>query len=242
MKIHPAARSAAIVVTWSHSAESSAVREVARRIVRLGIPTTWALQQASQIESLAGWGVSRRTLDVALSAEVAETIASPQGDDAVARELTRRVGLLRDAGSEVSVVQATATFATGVWPRLLRAMGVRGLVVSSPVPAAPHALPFGVWHYTPHAALPRPSGWFSWIRRRPPLIASYIPGPAVITLDAARMAAPGSRPWQEGERALDDAAAAQSDGDVALTTLAELTARLSEANATRPQRSILRAA
>jgi hypothetical protein len=242
MKIPRAARPTAIVITWSSNAASPAVREVARRVDRLGIPATWALQQASQIDLLADWGLPRRGLDVALLVEPATSDAARPGDDAVARELARRLDLMRDRGLEVSVVQATPALATGAWPRLLRALGVRGLVVASQAPAAPHALPFGVWHYAPHAAVPRPRRWFSWIRRRSPLIAAHIPGPAIIALDAERMAAPGSRAWLEGENALDHAAAAQSEGVVALATLAEMTARLSEASMPRPQRSILRAA
>jgi hypothetical protein len=242
MKIHSPARPAAIVITWSHNAAPAAVREVVRRIVGLGIPTTWALQQASQVESLAGWGLSRQRLDVALAAEVLESNGARTADDGVVRELARQLGLLRDHGSEVSTIQATPALATGVWPRLLRGLGVHGLMVASHGPAAPHALPFGVWHFAPHAALPRQRRWLSWLRRRPALIASHVRGPAVIAVDLARMAAPGSRGWREAEQALDEAAAAHHEETIALATLSTLTARLSEASAPRPQRSILRAA
>jgi len=242
MKIHQAARPAAIVISWSHNAAQPAVREVARRVTGLGVPATWALEQASQVGLLAGWGVSRSALDVALLADAVDSDPARPADESGARELARRLDVLRDSGSEVSVLRGAPELATGAWPRILRALGIRGIVVASEGAAAPHALPFGVWHYAPHATLPRPRRWFSWLRRRPALIAPHISGPAVVALDIARMGAAGSRAWKEGDQALAEAAAAHRDGAIALTTLGDLTSRLSEASAPRPQRSILRAA
>jgi hypothetical protein len=174
--------------------------------------------------------------------ECAESESFRPGDETFARELARQLDVLRDNGVDVSVLQAPGALTTGSWPRQLRALGVRGVVVATQGPAAARALPFGVWHYTPHAALPRPRGWFSWLRRRHDLVASHIPGPAIIAFDAQRMATPGSRAWNEGAAALDEAASFHRDGAIQLTTLGELTAQLSEASAPRPQRSILRAA
>jgi hypothetical protein len=242
MKTHQAARPAAIVFSWSRNAAPATVREVARRIVGLGAPATWALEQASQIESLVESGLSRRDLDVAMIAEGADADSVRSTDDAVARELARRLDVLRDSGSEVSVIQASSALATGAWPRLLRALGIRGIVVASQGAAAPHALPFGVWNFAPHSVLPRPRRWFDWLRGRQPLIAAHIPGSAIVTIDLGRAGEMASRTGREIASALDEVAAAHRDGAIALTTLGELTARLSEASAPRPQRSILRAA
>lgn len=242
MKIHQAARPTAIVLTWSRSAAPATVREVARRVVGLAAPATWALEQASQVESLVGWGLSQRELDVALIAEGVEADLARPTDDAAARELARRIDVLRDSGSGVSVLQASPALAAGAWPRQLRALGIRGIVVASRGAAAPHALPFGVWNFAPHAALPRPRRWFDWLRGRQPLLDSRVPGPAIVTIDLARVDEAASRTGREIATALDEVTAARREGEIALTTLGELSARLSEASAPRPQRSILRAA
>jgi hypothetical protein len=121
-------------------------------------------------------------------------------------------------------------------------LGIRGVVISSQDAAAPHALPFGVWSFSPHAALPRRRRWFDWLRGRQATLGSHLPGPAVVTVDLSRAGETGSRTDREIAAALDDVAAAHRDGAIVLTTLGELTARLSEASAPRPQRSILRAA
>jgi hypothetical protein len=242
MKIHQTARPAAVVISWSRTAALATVRDVARRVAAAAAPATWAIEQASQIESLAGWGLSRRALDVALIAGGADATSALAVDDAVARELARRLDVLRDSGSDVSVLQASLALATGAWPRLLRALGIRGMLVAAQNAAAPHALPFGVWSFSPHSTLPRRRRWIDWLRGRQPLFNPYIPGPAIVTIDLARAGETGSRTEREIASALDEVAAAHRDGTVALTTLGELTGRLSEASAPRPQRSILRAA
>ena len=121
-----------------------------------GIPATWAVDQASQVETLASWGAARNDAEAALLVTPGREIESATGDEAASREFARRLELLRVGGLRVDIVQGGRELLAGHWPRTLRALGVHGVVVEGAArPASARALPFGVWQFTPQATAPR---------------------------------------------------------------------------------------
>lgn len=240
MKVVRAPRQAALVIHWPQSAAPAAAREVAARLTARGVSATWSIDQASQVEMLASWGVGRHGADTALIVEPATLQSAPE---AAASELARRLELLRSSGANVEMAYAGPELIGDSWPRTLRALGLRGVVAAQAgQPAAARALPFGVWHFTPVARAPRVRRWSDWFRARRPLFAAAPAAPAVVTIELGRVAAAGSRSWREMEASLDEAVESHLAGTVGLVTMHELAAQLTQASAPRPQRSILRAA
>ncbi len=236
---HPAA----LVIKWPQRVPAPAAREVARRLVALPAPATWAVDQVSQVEALASWGAARTGAEAALLVSADAELASDHGQDGASRELARRLELLRSTGMGVEVVHAGLELVGGHWPRTLRGLGVHGVVVDAHRESGlARALPFGVWQFTPQATAPQARSWWSWLRGRRPLAASGHAAPAIVSVDLSRVGAPGSRTWREMEQAVDQAADAVAAGLLAMVTVGELAGRLASANAPRPQRSILRTA
>jgi hypothetical protein len=201
------------------------------------------LDQASQVEALASWGATRDGAEAALLVTSKSEPAADGEPDGAARELARRLELLRAMGVPVDVIQAGPELVAGAWPRALRALGVHGVVVEGAcVAGLARALPFGVWQFSPRATAPRARSWFNWLRPRRPLFASTQRGPVVVAVDLARAAAYGPPGWREAEQAIEQAAETCERGVTALVTVGELAGRFAHANVARPQRSILRAA
>jgi hypothetical protein len=210
-----------------------------RRLIDARVRCTWALDQASQVESLASWGALRAGADAALRATDGRELPG----DGASGELARRLEVVRATGLRVDVVLAGAGMAAGQWPRMLRALGVHGLVVEGArQEGVARALPFGVWQFSPEAAAPRPAGWRSWLRGRRPALEPARKDPTLIRLDLARVGAPGSRPWRDVESTVEEVLAAIGRGAATPVTVSELAAQLTQANSPRPQRSILRTA
>jgi hypothetical protein len=242
MKPSRPAPQAAIVIKWPQTAAAGVARLAAQRLAAGAVPATWAIDQASQLESLRSWGALPGAADATLLA-CCGVLADAAVSEIAAREMGRRLELLRDAGLGVEVLYAGAKGLGEHWPRALRALGVCGIVVDGePSPAAPRALPFGVWRFSSHVTIPRRPSWTSWLRTKRPLLTN--PGhPAVVaTIDLARVESEQSAAAAAMQRALDEAAAARADRSVALVTMSQLAAQFTRANAPRPQRSILRAA
>jgi hypothetical protein len=231
----------AVVVQWPNRVPLVAAREMSRRLVDQRIPATWSVDQISQIEALASWGAVRSGADAAL---LLDAPTSAQQDERTAtQELARRLVLLRSTGMSVEIVQARPEMVGGSWPRTLRAQGVLGVVVSDCRDATPaRALPFGVWQFTPRAIVPRIARWTDMFHRRRPLLAAGAKSPAVVSIDLVQAGMPESRAWAQAEAVLAEIRQAESDGVAKLETLGQMTSRLCQANAPRPQRSILRAA
>jgi hypothetical protein len=228
-----------LIVVWPLSVPAPAARQATRRLVEARVRCTWALDQASQVESLASWGAIRAGADAALRAADGQELLGDGGSG----ELARRLEIVRATGLRVDVVLAGAAMAAGQWPRMLRALGVHGLVVDGVRPeGVTRALPFGVWQFSPHSAAPRARGWASWLRGRRPLLAPAAKGPSVITLDLARVGAAGSRAWRDVESTIEEVLVAITRGAATPATVSELAAQLTQANSPRPQRSILRTA
>ncbi|HYO26397.1 MAG TPA: hypothetical protein VEQ85_15760 [Lacipirellulaceae bacterium] len=237
MKPMRAPQQATFVVKWPLAMAAAAARELARRLQAHQTPATWSVDQASQVGERAAWS-GRRDVDAALLL-AAGTAADEQS---AAAELGRRLELLRSAGTPVHLVHGNAAMTAGHWPRTLRAMGVHGVVVDGEARGSARALPFGVWQFAAHSSVPRRRRWFDLVRRGRALIAATAAGPAVVTIDLARLGAVAGREWRQVDAALAEAADARNSGTVALATLGQVTAQFTHAGAPRPQRSILRAA
>lgn len=236
---------AAVVVKWPQSVPMAAAREVSRRLVEGRVPATWSVDQATQVASLASWGVAERGAEAALIVPVAANAGgTPKAEQDAGRELTRRLELLRSSGATVDVVQGGPELAAGHWPRTLRALGVHAVVIEGSSDVGPaRALPFGVWQFTPQATAPHTPRWTDWFRpRRRSMFAVRHGSPAVVTIDLARVGAAGSRSWRDMEATIAQARELGAGGAITLVTMGQLAARFSQANASRPQRSILRAA
>jgi hypothetical protein len=232
---------AAVVVQWPNRVPLVAAREMSRRLIDQNIPATWSLDQVSQIEALASWGAIRGGAEAALLLDT----ATPEllDERTAGQELSRRLELLRSTGMGVEIIQAGPDMVGGSWPRTLRAQGVIGVVVNASSDSGPaRALPFGVWVFTPRKVVPQLTRWADMIRRPRPLLAAGPKNPAVVNIDLARAGMPESRPWRQAELAIAQIGQAIRDGVAKLETLGQITSRLCQANAPRPQRSILRAA
>jgi hypothetical protein len=241
MKTKRAPQPAALVIKWPQDAGDSVARDLARRLSASHTPVTWAVDQASQLKSLASWTAGARVDEAALIVPApAERVST--GPATPATEIARRLDLLRATGVTVELVHAAGDLTQGHWPRTLRALSVHGVVVdSAPADGAARALPFGVWQFAPQAIVPRVRGWLTWLSRRRPVFVGGSNLPAVATVDLTRVGI-GSPGQREVEQAFEQAAAAAHDGAIKLLTMGELTSRYTSASASRPQRSILRAA
>jgi hypothetical protein len=240
MKTQRAPQPAALVVKWPQGVGELIARDVARRLSASQTPATWAVDQASQLKSLASWNAGR--IDEAALIVPAPADRSASGPATPATEIARRLDLLRGAGAAVELVHADADLTQGHWPRSLRALAIHGVVVDGmPTDGSARALPFGVWQFAPQAIVPRTRGWFSWLSRRRPVFLGGSNLPAVATLDLAQLAG-DARAQREVHQAVDQAAEAARNGAIRLITMGELAAHYTSARASRPQRSILRAA
>lgn len=229
-------RQAAVVVKWPRSVEQSAAREVLGQLDAARIVATWAVDQATQIESLGAWGAIRKGAEAAL-------LAPTESADDAGRELTRRLELLRATGVDVDTVHARPELTAGAWPRTLRALGIHGVVVADAgQPGHVRALPFGVWNFAPQAITPAKRGLLSWLRPRRSPFVGVTTAAVVVTVDLERSAAAGARGARETGRVIEQAAAAEAEGAIALATVSQLARQFAQANEPRPQRSILRAA
>ncbi|HMO86346.1 MAG TPA: hypothetical protein PKC18_15645 [Lacipirellulaceae bacterium] len=234
-------RQAALVVNWPHRVPAPPAREMARLLAAARLPATWSLDQTTQIEALASWGALRGPgAEAALLAEGRPIAHEDLAHDGAAREITRRLELLRGSGLSVDVVQCGPEMASGAWPRTLRALGIRGAIVDGS--GMTRALPFGVWLFAPQTSLPRARSWRSWLQRRPPPFRAAKRGPALAIIDLAAAGAVGSRRWREVEQTVADAAEIHHANHVALTTVGQIAHGLAQANQPRPQRSVLRTA
>src|SRR5262245_12192071 len=166
MKPSRTAPQAAIVIKWPQTAAAGVARLAAKSLAAGGLPATWAIDQASQLESLRSWGALPRHADAAMLA-CCGILADAAASEIAVREMGRRLDLLRDKGLGVDVVHAGAKGVGEHWPRALRALGLHGIVVDgNDELAAPRALPFGVWRFSPHTTIPRRRSWTSWLRTK----------------------------------------------------------------------------
>jgi hypothetical protein len=240
MKNQRAPQPAALVIKWPQAVSELIARDVARRLSACQTPATWAVDQASQLKTLASWNAG--LIDEAALIVPAPADRSATGPTTPATEIARRLDLLRGTGVAVELVHAAADLTQGHWPRTLRALAVHGVVVDgSPADGSARALPFGVWQFAPQTIVPRVRGWFSWLSRRRPVFMGGSNLPAVATIDLAPLAG-DARAQHEVEQAIDQAAEAARNGAIRLITMGELAGRYTSASASRPQRSILRAA
>jgi hypothetical protein len=241
MNVESPRTQAAVVVKWPNRVPLVAAREMSRRLVDAGIPATWALDQVSQIEALSSWGAVRHGDEAALLLE--SPSPGVQDERVAVQELARRLELLRSTGMGVEIAETGPNLVDGAWPRTLRAQGVLGVVVDAGREATPaRALPFGVWQFTPRAIVPQIARWTTWLRRRRPLLDAGSKSPQVVSIDLLRAGDPTSRSWREAESAVFQMGHASRGGAATIETLGQITTRLCQANAPRPQRSILRAA
>jgi hypothetical protein len=104
-------------------------------------------------------------------------------------------------------------------------------------------LPFGVWEIQPHLNLPAKRRWFGLFSQKGrELNSPENAGPTVASIDLERVGRQGSRSWYAIERLIHQSAEASARGAARIITIDQLAEELSDTAATRPQRSILRAA
>jgi hypothetical protein len=234
---------AALVIKWPQAIATAAPGEVARRLSAGRVPATWSVEHARQVEMLKSWGAAGDDGDAILLASSRDQSALQAGDSMAGHLVAKCLQSLRAQGLRVEAIHGGADMVDGSWPRTLRAMGVRGIVIEgAAVAGVARALPFGLWQFTPLATAPRVRRWTNLFRRQPTLFDGGLGRPALVTIDLARVGEPGSSAWREMEAALGKAAEARSAGSIALVTIGELIDQFSQAATPRPQRSILRAA
>jgi hypothetical protein len=248
MKSAPAVPQLSLVVKWPHHA---AVAPAAQLLIKLlaekRISATWAIEQPAQAERLRA-GLRGRADAALLINPATAALAAKPGDSAdFTYEIHRSLDALRGADVDVSAVQIPRELTRGVHERRLRELGVRavicGVAGKGSGLGAPRALPFGMWQLSPQVSVPVIASWRRFFGRKQRVQLTPVDGaPLVADIDLARVGSPASRSWQAVDRLLREAVEFGQRGVVAVVSVAELAAGLSQASAARPQRSILRAA
>jgi hypothetical protein len=178
---------------------------------------------------------SQRTADAELALMVS-------GAADMAETIGRDLAKFERAGQEVVAIQIDRSVGRGSIERRLCQSGVRAVIAASTSGKSSivRPLPFGVWEFGPHVTAPA-SRWLPILGHKASDLAS-IESTAVANIDLKKLIATNSRGWHSVERLIDQAAESSALGAMRIMTVAEVAAELSELTATRPQRSILRAA
>ncbi len=237
---------ASLVVKWPRAlAGTDIVQNVARRLGEARIAATWSLEEPGQAAALASMGVLRRGGDVALVVADAvltlEGVASPKWTD----EIGGRLEEIRAEGIVADTLHTGLDMARSSCQRTLRVMGIRAIVTEAASAAASAArpLPFGIWQLAPRLAVPAVRRWMTWFRNRRRLTTEGDQAPtALAILDLARLASTGVRGGREFEALVAELVDLRARGAASVACVGEVAEHLSEVNAPRPQRSILRAA
>jgi hypothetical protein len=230
---HRAVPSVSLVVSWPGSVPETCAEQLAQRLRRARVRATWAVEDPAQAASI------KRRSQRAADAELALMVSGPAD---VAEAIDRGLDKFERAGQEVVAIQIDRSPARGSIERRLRQSGVRAVIAASTSGKSSivRPLPFGVWEFGPHVTAPA-SRWLSVLgHKRSDLTA--IESTAVANIDLKKLVATSARGWHSVERLIDQAAESSALGATRIMTVAEVAAELSELTATRPQRSILRAA
>ena len=224
-----------LVIRWPRGlAPQSGPAQLLRRLVEDHLPATWGVEAREQLATFDGVSPSFVETALFLPKTTATTVS-----DAIADGLHR----FEAAGRAVATLCVDAELPRGQVERQLAQQGVGAIVTGAASEAAAiRPLPFGVWQMEPAGTLPSQRRWFRRVGGVPQDFFSTVASPMVASVDLAAVGATESRGWRELEKAIDQAATAVDRGQIRMATVADLTAELARQGASRPQRSILRAA
>jgi hypothetical protein len=226
--------SLSLVVSWPGDVSGACAEQLAQRLAEARIGSTWAVEDPAQAASLKRYSQTAADFQWAFMVSQAGNIA-----EAVDRGLK----IFERARQEVAAIQVDRGVGRGSIERRLRQSGVRVVIAAASRGRSTilRPLPFGVWEFSPQLTAPGARRWLpSRTRQKAYLLSGN--SHAIASIDLAKLAAARSRGWQSIERLIDQAAAAAGHGTARLMQIAEVVAELSALTATRPQRSILRAA
>lgn len=206
------------------------------------LPATWAVADAAQARLLRDAAAHRiaLTLDGSLTSPA-------QSAARFGRELSHRLAGLADAcGTPDLVVGDHGLLASRM--ATLSELGIRAIFTSSAPAAAPlkpRRLPCGMWLLAPRVQLPK-RRFSRWLPMRATslkeLLASACDGNILASVAADECEQAGVRAMQNLETLLRDVSWSATSGQLQVATISEVVADLTERNAVKPQRSILRVA
>jgi hypothetical protein len=147
------------------------------------------------------------------------------------------------SGHDISGIEVTGNLPRGSFERQLCQAGVRAVICRPRKGKSSIArpLPFGIWEFTPHVALPVRRRWLSFASTHRSLQGEHSQS-ALATIDLKRVATSETRAFQEIEQYIDCVAGLCAAGRMRNATIGELAAEYSQQAMGRPQRSILRVA
>ena len=228
-----AAPSISIVVRWAPTTASSLAKQLAQNLAEAGIRSTWAVVEPAQAQSLLTES-ARRNVEVALSVE---------GFPADFGLIRQRIGDFAAHGHDIRGMEVSGTLPRGSFERQLCQAGVRAVICRPRKGKSSIArpLPFGVWEFTPHIALPVRRRWLSFTSAHRSLQGEHSQS-AFAMIDLMRVATNEARALREIDQYLDCVAGLCAAGRMRMATIGDLAAEYSQQATGRPQRSILRAA
>jgi hypothetical protein len=226
-----------LVVRWpSRIQADGGPKLLARRLVDFRIGATWAIEEPRQLSALAASLGKPYALDAAL-------LIGGAADADVAEKLARGLAGFDTAGISLGSLAVSKELKRGLFERALCQAGIRAVVGGAAKAKATgvRSLPFGIAEFRPHIEAPAARRWLplAGISRR--LEANSLNSPAVINIELSR-AESSARSFLAAERLIEQIADAAGNGAVRTVTITQLAAELSRQAASRPQRSILRAA
>jgi hypothetical protein len=225
-----------IVVCWPEGVAAATAGEVARQMAAARISSTWSVENSAQADALEGNSSRHATFRAALLISASDNAAAA---------IDRGLDLFQKAGHEIAAIHVAQPLARGSVERRLCQAGVRAVIQRAVhrKTSTLRPLPFGIWEIQPHLSAPAARRWlglFSKTGRE--LNSPENAGPTVASIELQRAGMPGSRSWRAIERLIHQATEASARGAARIITIDQLAAELSDAAASRPQRSILRTA
>lgn len=222
----------ALVVKWpSTSSIEPLAQQLIGKLAERRLTATWAMAEPRQVEAVARWSGATVRFEGASLAPAGGVVDSLKQFAA--------------AGESIATVCMGTEQLRAQDFRTLCQLGVRSIVAvdGAGKAGAVQSLPFGLLQFTPVLCAPT-AGWIQrWFGKTALNLPEDVEsGKAVIVVDLARMATTGGRGWRELDRLLHQLDEARLAGHLAPATMAAVTGEIGRASATRPQRSILRAA
>ncbi|MEX0936553.1 MAG: hypothetical protein WDZ59_01745 [Pirellulales bacterium] len=235
----------------AQSSQQSTVKWLMGALSRVGLPATWAVDEPAGSWIASALATSNVPHEIALLGE-ASWVGSRVGRSRFARELGRRVLAARSTGLGLSSLVPRGTWVDDHLDLLLKygITAVRGMLDEagrSRIPAAPHALHFGLWEVPGSISLPGGSTWMPGGGRgahaRRVVRRAALQGHTVqVVIDLPRLANGGDAARRVVESVLRHAARWCEEESLTVETLAGLAAQLSHTPQAVPSRSILRKA
>lgn len=216
------------------AADSRMSQNLASACGKLGLTSTWIVDQSSQAKVLA---------DSMAGFELAAA-ASARSPQRLRTEITNlQAGLQAISGTEVSVV-AGEPHQLRSRAALLADMGISVVVPLAPSTSEakqPRQLPYGLWQLDPTVTLPRARTRWSLLPARRPCVAQLTSaGPS--SLAALTLSQASNSDVNSYLKLLQEVATSSRQDEIKVVTAGQMATALSSQNETKPQRSILRRA